>query len=148
MELASNGFIVFAIDHHDGTCSYTENKKGDRNWCFDADAPWFDYEDLNKKEQIRKGEIKILIDEIFGEDFMYCLGFDGVVLDKEKLILAGHSMGAATMIDVANKDKRAKCLITLDPYLYPINKEIFSGKIKIKVPTFILYSETFHEAIT
>lgn len=28
-DLASHGYIVFAIDHHDGTCSYYENDKGE-----------------------------------------------------------------------------------------------------------------------
>ena len=27
-DLASHGYIVFAIDHHDGSCCYTEDAKG------------------------------------------------------------------------------------------------------------------------
>ena len=38
-ELASHGYIVFLLDHHDGTCIYTETKSGDPIW-FDHSTPW------------------------------------------------------------------------------------------------------------
>ena len=32
IELASHGYMVFAIDHHDGSCCYTENATGFQQW--------------------------------------------------------------------------------------------------------------------
>jgi len=66
----------------------------------------------------------MLIDEIFEPLFMLNLGFPAVRLDKEKLIAAGHSFGGGTAVGVAFKDERVKCVMTLDPWLFPIHKDI------------------------
>ena len=41
IELASFGFMVFALDHHDGSCCYTEDETGSKIWNFDSNAPYF-----------------------------------------------------------------------------------------------------------
>ena len=43
------------------------------------------------------------------------LGEEGVELDKEKLVVAGHSMGAWTVLELANRNKKVKAVIALDP---------------------------------
>jgi hypothetical protein len=35
-ELAAHGYIVFAMDHHDGSCSYTEDSTGKQKFVFDT----------------------------------------------------------------------------------------------------------------
>jgi predicted dienelactone hydrolase len=124
-ELASHGYIVFILDHHDGSCAYTEDSTGTKTWWFDKDAPFFDYDDMNKKVKIREEEVKALIDEISVKTFMKnILQFEAVSLDLNKLIMAGHSMGGATALRIANSEPRAKCVLTHDPWLLPINREI------------------------
>ena len=68
-EMASHGYIVFALDHHDGSCPYTENKQGTQSWKFDVDAPKFSYDDLNTKLNIRAQEVSYLIDDITTDVF-------------------------------------------------------------------------------
>jgi len=90
-----------------------------------------------------------LIDELFEKDFVdQVLGFtDGATLDLDKLIMAGHSMGGATAIRVGEADPRVKCVLTFDPWLLGLSKEIISKKLKglNKDQAFLLlYSDTFH----
>jgi len=35
-ELASHGYIVFAIDHHDGSCTFTTDSSGKKRFVFDS----------------------------------------------------------------------------------------------------------------
>lgn len=65
----------------------------------------------------------------------------GVTLDLSRLIIAGHSFGGVTAIGVAAQDPRVKAVLTLDPWLLSIMKEVKT--MKIKQPLQILYSETF-----
>jgi hypothetical protein len=46
MEFASHGFLVLALDHHDGSCAYTEDQDGKPHH-FDSKGPFWQYEDLN-----------------------------------------------------------------------------------------------------
>lgn len=58
---------------------------------------------MNSKEKIRESEIKDLIDEIFQDNFLKdSLGFNkSVTIDKDKLIMSGHSMGGGTAVRVS-----------------------------------------------
>ena len=42
IELASHGYIVFALNHNDGSCNYTENLDGDPVY-FDKQFKRYDY---------------------------------------------------------------------------------------------------------
>ena len=46
-ELAANGFVVIALNSHDGSCSYTEKEDG-TPVRYDASAKFYDYELRNK----------------------------------------------------------------------------------------------------
>ena len=37
-------------------------------------------------------------------------------------------MGGSTVLRVAESDKRVKCVLTQDPWLFPLNQEITEGK--------------------
>jgi hypothetical protein len=37
-------------------------------------------------------------------------------------------MGGSTVLRVAESDKRVKCVLTQDPWLFPLNSEITEGK--------------------
>lgn len=75
-ELASYGYMVFALDHHDGSCCYTHDWSGQKSWSFKGDMPFFSFEDMSKRELIRETEISELIDEMFEAEFLQkVLGF-------------------------------------------------------------------------
>jgi predicted dienelactone hydrolase len=100
---------VFALDHHDGSCPYTEDFSGDKYWCFDTEAPPVDgkseesYEDLHLKVITRETEVRYLLDDISHPAFVRkALKFThGVTFDLEKLTVAGHSFGGSTALKVA-----------------------------------------------
>ena len=145
MEFASNGFLVLALDHHDGSCAYTEDQNG-KPYHFDAKGPHFQYEDMNRKVIIRTREVKELIDDMQDDKFLAKLGFNAKLkLDMQSLIVAGHSFGGATAIKAGFEDRRIKCILTLDPWLMPIREDCLNGTLgkNIKKPIFILNSSTF-----
>ena len=69
-----------------------------------------------------------MIDEIEQQNFLKdILHFEsGPVLDMDKIIVAGHSFGGSTAIKTAWEDKRVKCVLTMDPWLLPIQKTFTS----------------------
>jgi hypothetical protein len=62
-DLASYGYMVFALDHNDGSNSCSKLKDG-TTLLFDAEQKLFDYEMKSRQIIIREKEIKALIDEI------------------------------------------------------------------------------------
>ena len=147
-ELASNGFIVFLIDHHDGTCCYSENKAGDKQVFFDATVPFLNYDDMHAKVKVRENETKLLIDFISKPTFMKEeLGLDSE-MDIGKLVMAGHSMGGATALRVGESDERVRCVVTHDPWLTPLHKEISAGtftRYRKEQSVLLLNTEKFME---
>ena len=127
-EMASHGFIVYLMDHHDGSCGYTEKKDGEAVH-FDASTPIYNYEDMHAKVKVRENESKLLIDYISAKNFAQDNLFmdNRVTLDLQKLLMTGHSMGGATALRVGNSDKRVKSILTHDPWLAPLSQEIVEG---------------------
>jgi hypothetical protein len=56
-ELASHGYIIFSIDHHDGSCRYTENAEL-KSWKYDADINIKDAANLQQRLMQRGEEVK------------------------------------------------------------------------------------------
>jgi len=70
-ELASHGYLVFIMDHHDGSCVYTMDEGKESFWEFDYSVKdFFDYETMNQKVKIREQEIKELINSIVKHNFL------------------------------------------------------------------------------
>lgn len=91
--LASNGYIVFALDHNDETASYTINKEGlDVFHCNDERMS---LELRAVQIKIRATELESFVDEIYEQDFLQRhLSFDqNIRLELSKLSLSGHSVG-------------------------------------------------------
>ena len=86
-----------------------------------------------------------LISEIFDDHFLgYVLGMGAnAKLDKSKLVAAGHSMGGATALKLAEQDKNVSLVLTLDPWLYPIHQHLPS----LGVPCHLQNSFCFHSHI-
>ena len=56
-------------------------------------------------------------------------------------------MGGGTAIRVAHSDNRVKCLLTLDPFLFPLKEELMNKKFqnfKNNFPVFLLNTYSFH----
>lgn len=134
-DFASHGYIVFALSHHCGTANYSCKRNGEEKY-------WTSMQDHRsielRRSQIkyRREEIKQLIDDISDPKFcQQVLGFGPEVsLDLDKLIMAGHSFGGMTAIDVALHDERVKAIWTFDPWLWCIHEDITQKKVKIKQP--------------
>jgi pimeloyl-ACP methyl ester carboxylesterase len=94
----------------------------------------------------RRREISDLIDEVLEYNFLKDrFGFDSQI-DKDKLIMAGHSFGGTTQIMVANTDERVKAVVLMDCWFFPIHHHIDKGQLKnYKRPIMFNYSEFYHE---
>jgi predicted dienelactone hydrolase len=99
---------VFALDHHDGSCPYTEDRSGEKFWSFDTDAAPLSedinkaYEDFHGRVITRETEIRCLIDDLYHPAFCRkALKFTlEPILDFDKLVVAGHSFGGAATLKV------------------------------------------------
>jgi hypothetical protein len=70
-ELASHGYLVFIMDHHDGSCVFTMDESKECFWGFDYDVKdFFDYETMNHKVKIREQEINELVNSIVKHNFL------------------------------------------------------------------------------
>lgn len=63
--------------------------------------------------------------------------------------MAGHSFGGSTALKVGAVDKRAKCILTLDPFMLPLKKEITEGKLAFQKDQslFILNSGSYNDYV-
>ena len=61
------------------------------------------------------------------------------LLDMDKIVLMGHSMGGATALVTAANDQRVKSIVCLDTWMYPIHKE----KLSVKQPMIFINSQKF-----
>ena len=154
-ELASHGYIVFAPDHHDGSNHYTEQEDGTPikyDLSINKVKGEEYYEKMHEKVLIREHEIKEIIDEISDPSYPFSgVGLTGgVYFDMSKLIVAGHSMGGVTALRIGQSDPRVNCILTLDPWLLPIHKEVLAGKFnysKENQSLMIINSEIFQSAM-
>ena len=85
--------------------------------------------DLTNKVRQHKNRVETistLIDELHEDNYLQnYLDFpEGIALDLDKLVISGHSFGGTTAVDIANTDNRVKACVVLDPWLYPIYKEV------------------------
>lgn len=75
---------------------------------------------LDLIEALQAGyELNNLLDPLFD-----VAEFEGLI-DMDKCIIMGHSMGGATAIMAAGAELRFKVAISLDPWMYPIKDEMF-----------------------
>lgn len=134
-DFASHGYIVFVMDHKDGSSSYTEEAEGHKGLYYDNTIQLYDLDSRRGQVDIRVSEIKALIDELYqdqGASILERIGFPRTLkLDLERLIISGHSFGGMTAIRVANEDPRVKVCGTLDPWLFTFEKEITTGQFQL-----------------
>lgn len=150
-DLVSEGYVVFCMDHHDGTSSYYVEPETGKGRYYDLQKI-ADMELRKRQLDIRVRESKCLIDEICSgrllERIEGPIGLqNGQSLEASELIMSGHSMGGITAILVCSQDHRPKACLTLDPWLYAYHKEIAAGEIKVKCPVSFIHSEMFHPSL-
>ena len=150
-DMASHGYIVFALNHADGSCIYTETSLG-------SGVPLgsFDYYD----KDYRRSQIDIRLNEMLSaakdltemERSTYNQVFGsaarGVQLNNE-LIVCGHSFGGLTaLITAAKLGQQCKAVCVMDPFLHAYEAEILSGDLKVtESPLQVINSEKFHPAL-
>ena len=143
-DLASHGYIVFAMDHFDGSCYISKKKDGTTRFWSSMET-WGEKATMFKKLSQRKEELTHLIDDICTEGMLQeMLDLDSEVhMDLNKLILGGHSFGGLTTIFTANTDTRVKCVFGFDAFLYPISEELDAGQINLSQPQMHIITEGF-----
>ncbi|KAK4299482.1 hypothetical protein Pmani_028239 [Petrolisthes manimaculis] len=155
-EMASNGFIVAAVEHRDlsASASFIMNAEGEKEYMlFKALPP-------NMKEyDLRNQQIKVRVAEsIRALDVLHKLnegqvknelvtGFDLKQLchrlDLTDPIMSGHSFGGGTAIATLAKDKRFKIGVSLDPWMFPIKDDIDTLCPSITQPLLCISTEAF-----
>jgi dienelactone hydrolase len=143
-ELTSQGFVVLAPTHNDGSASIIRYIDGShRGVELEKDDPkrvavnW-------RREQVahRVQEINRIMDYVRHEAEVDAL-FQSreSCLDFEKVGVMGHSFGAATSIESAYANKIFKCVVDLDGWMFPIRPEVINGGLD--VPFAVLMTEHF-----
>lgn len=133
-EWASNGFIVFSVDHDEEIyLKYSDFPNHD------------DYlKARNVQLDTRKKTVKKVIDLVHDPAYIQNLFGQNVQLNLNKLFLAGHSFGAATGAELATEDDRVTGgLVLLDPYYECCDFEVLYKPIQ--KPILTVRSEAFNK---
>lgn len=137
-DLASNGYIVFAPDHHDGTCNYSRLKNGEERYWTSMLNP-DDQETFLSRLEVRLTEVKQLIDDIENQSEMLeqTLQFgSNAKIDMDKLIVGGHSFGGMTGLYSGYREERVKAVFGFDAWIWPVVPKVMDQKIKLTQPQF------------
>ncbi|XP_028400942.1 platelet-activating factor acetylhydrolase-like [Dendronephthya gigantea] len=160
LELASYGYIVAAVEHRDKSASatyYLKESAASLN-----DPQWVEYHRLKENEdefQLRNNQVHQRAKECMqtlnfleqlneGRPPKNLLGaeFDGPQfkdrLNLDQVSIMGHSFGAATTIAALAKDKRFKCGVAMDAWMFPLGDELYHHTVS--QPLLFINTETFH----
>ncbi|KFO36219.1 platelet-activating factor acetylhydrolase [Fukomys damarensis] len=160
MDLASNGFIVAAVEHRDESASATyyfqdqsAAESSNKSWLYFRSAK-AESETLRKEQVRHRGKecsqaLSLLLDIDEGKPVKNVLDLQIDLqqlkgsLARNKIAIIGHSFGGSTAIQVLSEDQRFRCGIALDPWMFPVGEEVYS---KIPQPLFFINSERFQSA--
>jgi len=133
-EWASNGFIIFSVDHDEEIdVQYSKKLKSNEKYL----------KLRNEQLQVRKKTVLRILDMVSDPSYIHKIfNNQEINLDYSRLFLAGHSFGGGTTAELATEDKRITGgLVLLDPW-FESNDENLLFK-KIKKPILVLRSEEF-----
>ncbi|WAR17931.1 PAFA2-like protein [Mya arenaria] len=161
-ELASQGFVVAALEHKDGSASMTYHLKTDHHgrdstsrhgkssmprshsckeeWqsfehVDNMGINWDDYHYRNRQLMHRAGECSRVLDMLTSIN----AGQSGR-LDLDRASVIGHSFGATTVAAALAEDTRFRLGIMLDAWMHPANQELCE---KITQPVLLMQFEKF-----
>uniref|UniRef100_A0A8C8C218 Platelet-activating factor acetylhydrolase n=1 Tax=Oncorhynchus tshawytscha TaxID=74940 RepID=A0A8C8C218_ONCTS len=157
-ELASQGFIVAAVEHRDESAAATffyhgkteepEEKEEESLKPGESEFPLRNKQVLQRADECIKA-LDILIKINSGKKMENVLGteFDWMTLansmDLCRIAVMGHSFGGATVIEALCNEVNFKCGIALDAWMFPLDEEIYT---RVKQPIFFINSEKFQWA--
>ncbi|KAJ7345960.1 hypothetical protein JRQ81_001910 [Phrynocephalus forsythii] len=169
IEMASQGFVVAAVEHRDQSSSATFYYSEKPDFKAKGNAPelhkeWMYYRKLGSDEdevELRRQQVQQRADEcIRALDVMLDINsgkptvnmlpvnFNWICLkdciDIEKIAVMGHSFGAATTIETLSKDVRFKCGIALDAWMLPLSDDVYP---RVHQPLLFINSEKFQWAL-
>ncbi|KAF2974880.1 hypothetical protein EK904_014413 [Melospiza melodia maxima] len=170
IEMASQGFIVAAVEHRDESASATYYCKRRSVSESQEESPpnmekeWIYYRKLktgeeerclrHKQVQQRAQEcIKALnlilkinsgeeVTNVLHSDFDWNSLKDSV--DTSRIAVMGHSFGGATVIESLSKEIRFRCGIALDVWMLPVGDDIYQNSVQ--QPLLFINSEKFQWA--
>lgn len=142
VDLASQGFIVAAVEHRDESAClsyYIKNNATDgkivKDWVKQKKAPHEDFELRNFQVKQRADEcissLDILTAMHLGKEIENVMPdkFDFTQLkgklDLERIAICGHSFGGGTSVVAMAKDNRFKCSVALDAWLFPLSDDVY-----------------------
>ncbi|KAJ8936369.1 hypothetical protein NQ314_012388 [Rhamnusium bicolor] len=167
-EMASNGFLVAALEHRDLSSCNTyyyasqEDAKKDNRSTLDFRHIQFGenhYTERNTQIKIRFNECCKVVDFLINlnkgivahnvmtdvptkHEINFNLEDLMKNLDIDCLTMMGHSFGAATALYTISKRKELKQCILLDPWMFPIKNERLEDSIE--QPLLFINTQTFH----
>ncbi|XP_017668537.1 PREDICTED: platelet-activating factor acetylhydrolase isoform X1 [Lepidothrix coronata] len=170
IEMASQGFIVAAVEHRDESASATYYCKrrsvseSQEESTSNMEKEWIYYRKLktgeeerclrHKQVQQRAQEcIKALnlilkissgeeVTNVLHSDFDWNSLKDSV--DTSRIAVMGHSFGGATVIESLSKEIRFRCGIALDVWMLPVGDDIYQNSVQ--QPLLFINSEKFQWA--
>ncbi|XP_018119562.1 platelet-activating factor acetylhydrolase isoform X2 [Xenopus laevis] len=161
IDLASQGFVVAAVEHRDRSASATyylqERSPSDPSleevWLYNKilkpgeDEFPLRVQQVNQRAEESLRALDIILDfnagkrtaNLLPSDFDWSLLKESI--DVQRIAAVGHSFGAATAIKSLGRDSRFRCGVALDAWMFPLKDEIFSN---IHQPVLFVNSEKFH----
>ncbi|XP_069827527.1 platelet-activating factor acetylhydrolase 2, cytoplasmic isoform X2 [Dendropsophus ebraccatus] len=121
MELASNGFLVAALEHRDGSaCATPQYSGGDANTSLhEVWVPFRKVQPGMKEFYLRNYQDRI---------------------DFSRVAVMGHSFGGAAALLSLAKDNIFRCAVVLDAWMFPLEETCYPN---IQKPILLINTETF-----
>ncbi|XP_069169592.1 platelet-activating factor acetylhydrolase [Procambarus clarkii] len=154
-ELASQGFIVAAIEHRDmsASASFILTPSGEKEFiAYESAGKIKEYSYRNQQLKIRVAESMLALDALekindgtaineLASDFnLHQLRGR---LDLSHPVMAGHSFGGVTAIATLASDQRFKVGVALDPWMFPVKDELHEISVKLRQPLLCISTEKF-----